>query len=64
VLSEDLPCIRCGAPGSTRHAPDGPYSAEWCDRCFRLRQYRAAAIALALVAVLVGIAMLNFWTAR
>ena len=24
----------CGKPGHTRHAPDGPYTASWCDECW------------------------------
>jgi len=25
-------CTVCGQPGHTRHAPDGPYTAAWCDQ--------------------------------
>lgn len=27
---------QCGAYGHLRHAPNGPYTAEFCDKCYRL----------------------------
>lgn len=37
-------CGVCGSPGHTRHAPDGPYTAAWCDRCYRRRSYRTIGV--------------------
>lgn len=27
---------KCGEYGHLRHAPNGPYTAEFCDKCYRL----------------------------
>lgn len=33
-------CIRCGAPGHTRHYPGPvPFTGAWCDRCYTVLKW-------------------------
>lgn len=51
-------CVKCGAPGHLRHAPNGPYSAAWCDRCFQRVARRGLLIKIAIGAAIVAALLL------
>jgi hypothetical protein len=51
-------CVKCGAPGHSRHAPNGPYSAAWCDRCFRRIARRDPLLKIAIVTTIVAVLLL------
>ncbi|STZ63095.1 Uncharacterised protein [Moraxella lacunata] len=47
---------KCGEYGHLRHAPNGPYTAEFCDKCYRrlvvITYLKSALIVFLLIALL------------